>query len=184
MKRPSSSQLDWIKTLVQERRESLTPAPDWLKPPTTSFEASRLITMLKGIKKDIFNIPDPELGFYKTDAGVVFVYRARSGHVTSKTYSTSWEYTGKKGLAGCNDDTMMADWQVAELGRIIGGGKGTCVVCLAEGRDPTLTDARSIVAGYGATCAARFGWKYPSQAEAEATMASWAVTVTTEEANV
>jgi hypothetical protein len=184
MNQPSQKQMDWIKVLVQERRQGLTPAPEWLKPPTTSWEASRLINNLKGIKKDIYNIPDPEVGFYKVGDTVVFAYRARSGHITSKSFAGRWEYTGKKALTGCTPDAMMTDKEVAELGRTISkDGKGTCVVCLAEGRDPTLTDARSIAAGYGATCAARFGWHYPSQQEAETIIASWAVTVTMEDMN-
>lgn len=168
MSEPSQKQLDWIKVLVQERRASLTPAPEWLKKPTTSWEASRLINLLKGIKKDIYNIPEPPEGFYDVDGKVVYVYRARSGHITTKTFDGSWEYTGKRGLTGCNADSMMTHKAVADLGRLISkDGKGACVVCLVEGRDPTLTDVRSIAAGYGATCAARFGWHYPSQAEAE-----------------
>ena len=167
----TDNQKNFIAKLVGERKDLLTPSPDWLKPPKTSWEASGLIRRLMAIK--LPQAPEPQEGFYKTDAGVVFVYKARSGHLTSKTYNKTWEYTGKKGFAGCNNDTLLADKEVAELGRIIGNGKGVCVVCIVEGRDPTLTDARSIVAGYGATCAARFGWHYPSQQEAEATMASW-----------
>jgi hypothetical protein len=172
-KEPTPKQIEFIRTLVSERQRGLTPPPEWLKPPKTSFDASRLITLLRGMPSDKAaeraNRPEPDEGFYNTSEGIVLVYRARSGHPTTKTYSDErWNYTGQKMFDHCNADNMMTAQEVAELGRRISGdGKGMCVVCLAEGRDPTLTDERSIAVGYGAVCAGRFGWPYPTKEEAE-----------------
>ena len=229
MSEPTPKQINFIKSLCNARRSSLTPTPDWLKRPTTSREASVLIDLLMKIKVDVVADPeleskinrlrtgfnevkrndqtiaqsfltqfdrkgtlsgpqqaildkiissmgqvDPDQGFYLLpDDTVVMVYNTRNGNVTTKSFVTSWEYTGRQGLSSCLPEYKMTGEQVAALGRRISkDGKGTCVVCLAEGRDPTLTDARSIAAGYGATCAARYGWHYPTHEEAQSTLST------------
>lgn len=118
-----------------------------------------------------------EAGFYLLDNNdVVMAYLTRNKFMSTKTYTHAenrWVYTGKASLKLCEPERKMTGEQVAALGRRISGdGKGMCVVCLAEGRDPTLTDDRSIAVGYGPVCANRFGWHYPSKDEAEAILNS------------
>lgn len=220
-------QTKFIQKLAAERRASLTPAPDWLTVPKTSYEASTLIKRLLSVPEDpkpvfegeqskmdrieanINNIAgglrtyavsfvqqwkrkkslsdkqwelvdkmiesldnpftDPEPGFYKDeDDEVVFVFKSRHGNTTTKTLTDTnqWKYTGQAGLRRVVD--KLTDKEMADLGRRISGtATGLCVACLAENRDPTLTDPRSIAVGYGATCASKYGWYYPSKEEAE-----------------
>lgn len=232
---PSDKQINFIKSLAGERRLALTPAPSWLRPPTTSAEASVIIGNLMKLPKDpkaarpelvakvdkarneFSSIParsqsitrsfiqqfdakgdlspnqekvldtilatigqsqaEPERGFYDIGNGyVVMVYLTRRGHASTKTYvpgADDWIYTGQGGFKDCTPDTKMTAEQVAEMGRRISeDGQGLCVVCLAEGRDPRLTDERSVAAGYGETCARNQGWHYPTKEEARAILAN------------
>lgn len=209
-----------IAKLVKARKTALTPLPDWMKPPTTTYEASKLIERLFTIPADPdpavaikadelkarinevkandqafaqsllsqyarrgtlsdkqvesidsilakIDVPDAEPGFYKVPEGIVYAYITRNKRLTTKSFVLgSWDYTGQKMLTECTPDRKMTGEQVAEFGRSL-TAQGICIVCAAEGRDPTLTDPRSIAAGYGADCAARFGWHYPTKEEAE-----------------
>ena len=69
----------------------------------------------------------------------------------------SWEYLGKRGLAGLSTETLMS----AEQAMAWGQKYLRCVACFAE-----LTDKRSMAAGYGETCSRNHGWSYPTTAEA------------------
>ena len=110
-------------------------------------------------------------GLYVTGLAMVVVYRTRNGHLASKTAERAGQaftYTGKAGIERIrtafarNDAHEITEREAAAFG----AATGSCIVCLAHGRDPLLTDDRSIAAGYGPVCATNKGWHYPTADEA------------------
>lgn len=108
---------------------------------------------------------DPPEGMHigSDGVGIFKVYKTRNGHIVAAELketglgSYGFEYQGKRGLAGLSDETRMP----AEEAKKFGKTYGICVRCAKS-----LTDERSVFAGYGKWCADAEGWVYPKMSEA------------------
>ena len=112
---------------------------------------------------------DPPLGLhYHPDGRVIRVITTRSSKQTvakelvGDADNWSWNYLGKRGLAGLDETTLMTHEQATAWGLKY----MQCVNCQAD-----LEDKRSLAMGYGPKCAKNHGWPYPSMAEAEEILA-------------
>jgi hypothetical protein len=120
-----------------------------------------------------------EPGLYKhemdsgsvTPATVTRVFRVRKARTSSRLYAElviphldgSVEFAYNAKAMGFLRRSNKLTWAEA---RDFGAAYSSCIAC---GR--TLSDARSITQGYGATCAGHFGWPVVSAKEAEAIIA-------------
>lgn len=113
-------------------------------------------------------------GIYEVNGVVVKVVRSQAMRLYGKAltarlngtwsdgtdrYDASWDYSPGLSRQITSEDQRLSAEAAAEYGALYG-------ICVACGRG--LNDERSVVAGYGATCAANNGWSYPSKAEATA----------------
>ena len=121
-----------------------------------------------------------EPGIYRGEVGKF--YRVRQARTTRRLYAelvvpngdgtASFVYHSKAMLLLRKSDKL--SWQEA---RDWGVGYGCCIAC---GR--TLSDARSLVQGWGATCGKRYGWPLVSTKQAESIISgvlSWDEVVST-----
>ena len=113
-----------------------------------------------------------EPGLYKDDVdGTPRVFRVRKSRSTPRLYaelvcpqtdgSVEFAYNAKA-MAWLRASSKLT-WAEA---RDFGAAYGACIAC---GR--TLSDARSLVQGYGATCAGHYGWPTVTAKQAEAIIA-------------
>lgn len=103
---------------------------------------------------------DPPLGIHVINGEYRKVKDTRSGQRVGFVFDgASFEYAGKKGLAGLSDDTVATAEQAAAFGH----EHGFCCYC-SRG----LTDERSTSVGYGPICAVRYGLEWGSVADEEA----------------
>lgn len=115
-------------------------------------------------------ITEPGLYKHSPDFGVD-IYRVRKSRSSDRLYAEKvvvHEHDGEKEVEFVYNAKAMAflrrstklTWAEA---RAFGAAYGSCVAC---GR--TLSDARSLVQGYGNTCSAHYGWPTVSKKQAEA----------------
>jgi hypothetical protein len=126
---------------------------------------------------DANRVTDPGLYKLTTDSGTS-IYRVRKSRMSDRLYAekvipngdgtANFAYHPKAmGLLQASDKLTWAE------ARAFGAAYGSCVAC---GR--TLSDARSLVQGYGNTCARHYRWPTVTKSQAEAIIAG---TVTWEE---
>lgn len=165
----TEAQVRFIKSLVTDRLAVISALPDaeranLLVPPTTMWEASQLITRLKGLARDTAQAPvEPvDEGLYLVEGVIVKVYRTQNGFLAGKRLVVlgngrgSFEY--ERGLVRLvRAEHRLTEEQAREFGK-------THAFCCACAK--TLNDDRSIAVGYGAECARNHGWHYPTKTEA------------------
>ena len=116
-----------------------------------------------------------EPGLYKYVTDTTSIYRVREARSSKRLYAekvivitdedgdttVDFAYNAKAmAWLRCSDRLTWAE------AREFGAAYGACITC---GR--TLKDARSLVQGYGATCAGNFGWPTVTKKQAEAIIA-------------
>lgn len=138
-KKQASNWIEWL--LAQPKVEK--PKSSYIDPP----EGMHVVPSVGGAADAIFK-----------------VYKTRNGHIVAaqlvKVGSTGewgFDYQGKRGLSGLSEATRMPADEAKKFGKTY----GICVRCAKS-----LSDERSIFAGYGKWCADAEGWVYPKMSEA------------------
>lgn len=125
--------------------------------------ASKMIDALIAAPDSETAIEPVDVGLYERD-GVI--YKVQPNQQRTRTYvkrlipeSGDWSYLGMAPLKFLTEDDALTSERAAELGHAL----EMCVNCAKD-----LTDERSLLVGYGATCARNNGWPYPTMKEARA----------------
>lgn len=142
---------------------------DTLSKPDASQWISRALDTPRETPPAAATVTEP--GIYVLDDTV---YRVQPNQARSSLYAkqlvvtdgpagpdATWEYVGRRPLARLTPEHRLTFQQAAELGHML----GICVRC-----GTALTDERSVLAGYGETCARHEGWPYPTKADVAAAL--------------
>lgn len=168
----TEKQITFIKALLEQKEvgaETKAMIEAGVAGETSRKQASNWIEWLLvqpkiPVEKKVY--ADPPEGMHTPAEGGIFkVYKTRNGHVVASellrdsTGKYGFVYLGKRGLKGLSETTRMPADEAKKFGKTY----GICVRCAAS-----LTDERSIFAGYGPICADNEGWPYPKMDEAMA----------------